>query len=104
MTPHVTDIQTAVCQQYHITPLEMTSRRQTRRLARPRQLAMYLARELTPMSMPEIGRAFSRDHTTVIHACRTIEAIMATDRHFASAVAVLRFRIAHGGQEPLLLA
>jgi chromosomal replication initiator protein len=104
MTPRVTDIQAAVCQQYHISPVEMTSRRRGSKAARPRQVAMYLTRELTPLSTPEIGRVFRRDHTTVIHACRTIEAIMAHDRVFASAIAVLRYRIAYPGQEPLPLA
>jgi chromosomal replication initiator protein len=103
MTPHVSDIQAAVCQQYHIAPIEMTSRRNGRALARPRQVAMYLTRELTPLSTPEIGKAFARDHTTVLHAIRTIEAIMARDRQFASAIAVLRYRIAYPGQHPLPL-
>ena len=104
MTPHVADIQAAVCQQYHIARIEMVSRRAGKAVARPRQVAMYLARELTPLSTPEIGRAFARDHSTVIHACRTIEAVMAHDQQFAIAIAALRYRIAHPGQEPLPLA
>jgi chromosomal replication initiator protein len=64
---------------------------------------MYLARELTPLSLPAIGTAFKRDHTTVLHACRIIETIMAADRQFASAIAVLRYRIAHPGEPPLPL-
>jgi chromosomal replication initiator protein len=104
MTPHVSDIQAAVCERFHIARLEMTSRRRGKAVARPRQVAMYLARELTPLSMPEIGRAFARDHTTVLHACRTVEAIMAHDRVFASAIAVLRYRITNGDQLHLPIA
>ena len=55
----------------------MLSPRRSRPLARPRQVAMYLAKKLTPRSLPEIGRKFSnRDHTTVIHAVKTIEKLL----------------------------
>jgi len=56
------------------------SMNRSRSLARPRQLAMALTKELTEHSLPEIGRAFGgRDHTTVMHACRTIRDLRATD-------------------------
>ena len=55
----------------------MLSQRRSRPLARPRQMAMYLAKKLTTRSLPEIGRKFSnRDHTTVIHAVKTIEKLI----------------------------
>jgi chromosomal replication initiator protein len=104
MTPHVADIQAAVCRQYHIAPIEMTSHRNGQAAARVRQLAMYLARELTPLSLPAIGRQFGdREHSTVIHACRVTEQRIKADREFANIVARLRFRIAHPDQPPLPL-
>ncbi len=66
-------IQKYVSDYYKIKVAEMYSPKRTRAVARPRQIAMWLARELTPHSLPEIGEAFGgRDHTTVLHACRTI--------------------------------
>ena len=58
----------------------MTSARRAREVARPRQVAMYLSKQLTPKSLPDIGRRFGgRDHTTVIHAVRQIEKLRASD-------------------------
>ena len=94
MTPHIAEIQVAVCQYYHIAPIEMVSQRKGRAVARPRQVAMYLARELTPLSLPAIGRMFARDHTTVIHAIATVEAIMRSDPVFAASVAMLQRSLA----------
>ncbi len=63
-------------------------------MARPRQLAMYLAKQLTTCSLPEIGRAFGgRDHTTVAHAVRTIENLLTTDAALADAAVVLRHKM-----------
>ena len=76
----IEDIQRAVCAHYRIDKAEMASQRRARAVARPRQVAMYLAKELTPRSFPEIGRRFGgRDHSTVIHAVRTIEALRVND-------------------------
>lgn len=76
----IEDIQRAVCAHYRLDKSEMASQRRTRAIARPRQVAMYLAKELTPRSFPEIGRRFGgRDHSTVIHAVRTIEALRVDD-------------------------
>ena len=70
----VDKIQTIVSNYYNIPLSEMLSQRRSRPLARPRQVAMYLAKKLTTRSLPEIGRKFAnRDHTTVIHAVKTIE-------------------------------
>lgn len=72
----VDDIQKACAAHYRIDPSEMRSKRRARAIARPRQVAMYLAKKMTPRSLPEIGRIFGgRDHSTVIHAVRTIEAL-----------------------------
>jgi chromosomal replication initiator protein len=76
----IEDIQRAVCTHFKIDRGEMASQRRTRVVARPRQIAMYLAKELTPRSFPEIGRRFGgRDHSTVIHAVKTIEALRMSD-------------------------
>lgn len=68
-------------------PIEdMLSERRFGRAVEPRQVAMYLARRVTPFSMPRIGRSFDRDHTTVIHAIRKIESRMASDAPFRDRV------------------
>ena len=72
----IDEIQKACAAHYRIDASEMRSQRRARAVARPRQIAMYLAKKLTPRSLPEIGRIFGgRDHSTVIHAVRTIEAM-----------------------------
>ncbi len=69
----IEQIQKTVADYYKIKVADMHSKKRTRVIARPRQVAMWLAKELTPMSLPAIGEAFGgRDHTTVLHACRTI--------------------------------
>lgn len=74
------NIQKTVADYYKIKVAEFFSRRRTRAIARPRQIAMWLCREVTTHSYPEIGSAFGgRDHTTVIHAVRTIESLRAKE-------------------------
>jgi len=76
----IDEIQRTVCQFYRIDRTEMSSKRRARAVVRPRQVAMYLAKVLTPRSYPEIGRKFGgRDHSTVIHAVRLIEELRARD-------------------------
>ncbi len=76
----IENIQKTVCEYYKIRMAELLSKRRPRSIARPRQVAMALCKELTQHSLPEIGDAFGgRDHTTVIHACRTIERLCETD-------------------------
>ncbi|NIM70307.1 MAG: chromosomal replication initiator protein DnaA [Xanthomonadales bacterium] len=76
----VENIQKTVCEYYKLRVAELLSRKRTRTIARPRQMAMALAKELTEHSLPEIGDAFGgRDHTTVLHACRRIEGLCETD-------------------------
>lgn len=73
-------IQKFVADYYKIKVADMYSQKRTRAIARPRQVAMWLSRELTPHSLPEIGDAFGgRDHTTVLHACRTITELRGKD-------------------------
>lgn len=86
----VEEIQQKVAERYGIRVSEMQSKRRERTVARPRQVAMYLAKALTPRSLPEIGRKFDRDHTTVIHAVRKIEEMMETDASFRSEIESLR--------------
>ena len=70
---HVENIQKTVADYYKIKVSDMYSKKRSRNVARPRQVAMALAKELTQLSLPEIGEAFGgRDHTTVLHACRKI--------------------------------
>jgi chromosomal replication initiator protein len=90
-TVTIDEIQKRVAEHFNIKTAEMTSARRARQVARPRQVAMYLAKQLTPRSLPEIGRKFGgRDHTTVMHAVRKIEELTAGDRAFAEDVELLR--------------
>ncbi len=76
----VDEIQRAVAEYYNLRLSELLSARRSRNIARPRQVAMYLAKQLTERSLPEIGRRFGgRDHTTVIHAVRKIEELRRQD-------------------------
>ena len=86
----ISDIQRATSKHFGLKPIEMVSARRSRDVARPRQVAMYLARELTPHSLPMIGRLFgNRDHTTVMHAIREIERRIETEPEIAYAVAAI---------------
>ena len=76
----IPNIQKIVADYYGLQIKDLLSKRRTRSLARPRQVAMALTKELTEHSLPEIGDAFAgRDHTTVLHACRQIKSLMETD-------------------------
>jgi chromosomal replication initiator protein len=87
----IEEIQIRVAQQFNIKVAEMHSPRRARAVARPRQVAMYLAKQLTSRSLPEIGRKFgNRDHTTVMHAVRKIEELRATDSSMNEDVELLR--------------
>jgi len=87
----IDEIQKRVAEHYNIRLADMHSARRARAVARPRQVAMFLCKQLTPRSLPEIGRKFGgRDHTTVMHAVRKIEELRATDRTLAEDVELLR--------------
>jgi len=76
----IDNIQRTVAEYYKIKLSDLLSRRRTRSIARPRQVAMALAKELTNHSLPEIGEAFGgKDHTTVLHACRKVKELNETD-------------------------
>ena len=86
----IENIQKTVAQYYKIRVADLISKRRTRSIARPRQMAMALAKELTNHSLPEIGDAFGgRDHTTVIHACRKIAELKANDVSIDEEYAIL---------------
>ncbi len=87
----IEEIQRRVAQHYNIRLTDMSSARRARAVARPRQVAMYLAKQLTQRSLPEIGRKFgNRDHTTVMHACSRVGELMGRDAGFAEDVELLR--------------
>jgi chromosomal replication initiator protein len=87
----IDDIQKQVAAHYNIRIGDMSSARRARAVARPRQVAMYLAKQLTSRSLPEIGRKFGgRDHTTVMHAVRKVEELRAQDATFAEDLELLR--------------
>jgi len=72
----IDNIQRTVAEYYRIRVSDLLSKRRSRSIARPRQVAMALSKELTNHSLPEIGDAFGgRDHTTVLHACRKIKSL-----------------------------
>jgi len=87
----IEEIQRRVSEHYNIRLTDMASPRRARAVARPRQVAMYLAKQLTSRSLPEIGRKFgNRDHTTVMHAVSRVAELMERDAAFAEDVELLR--------------
>lgn len=87
----IDDIQRRVAEYFNIRLADMLSARRSRAVARPRQVAMYLSKQLTSRSLPEIGRRFGgRDHTTVMHACRKIEELRSQDPTLDDDVDMLR--------------
>lgn len=87
----IEDIQRVVARQYNVSRSDLLSSRRTANVVRPRQVAMYLAKTLTLRSLPEIGRRFGgRDHTTVLHAVRKIEALVSKDVTLSDEVELLK--------------
>jgi chromosomal replication initiator protein len=87
----IEEIQKRVAEHFSIRLADMSSARRARAVARPRQVAMYLAKQLTSRSLPEIGRKFGgRDHTTVMHAVARVTELMGVDAAFAEDVELLR--------------
>ncbi len=87
----IEEIQKRVADYYNIRVAEMSSARRSQMVARPRQVAMYLAKQLTSRSLPEIGRKFgNRDHTTVMHAIKKVDQLSQSDPSFAEDVELLR--------------
>lgn len=87
----IEDIQRIVSKHYNVSKADLLSARRTRTIVRPRQIAMYLAKVMTPRSLPEIGRRFgNRDHTTVLHAVRKIEDLARSDTGLAQELDLLK--------------
>lgn len=87
----IEDIQRVVAKHYNVSRQELVSNRRTRVIVKPRQIAMYLAKTLTPRSFPEIGRRFGgRDHTTVLHAVRKIEDLITGDTKLSHEIELLK--------------
>ncbi len=87
----IEEIQRIVSRHYNVSRNELLSNRRTRVIVKPRQVAMYLSKMLTPRSLPEIGRRFGgRDHTTVLHAVRKIEGLTETDTSLAQEIELLK--------------
>ena len=87
----IEDIQRVVARHYSVTRTELVSARRTRTVVKPRQVAMYLAKVMTPRSLPEIGRRFgNRDHTTVLHAVRKIEGLAKDDNKLEQELELLQ--------------
>ena len=92
----IEDIQRRVAEYYNVPLTDMLSERRAREIARPRQVAMYLSKQLTRRSLPDIGRKFGgRDHTTVIHAIKRIDNLRADDKALDEDVDVLRRMLGH---------
>jgi chromosomal replication initiator protein len=90
----IEEIQKAVVEHYNIRMADMASARRSRAVARPRQVAMYLAKQLTPRSLPEIGKKFGgRDHTTVMHAVKQVERLSTEDRGIADDLESLKRKL-----------
>lgn len=85
----VEDIQKAVADFYLLKLADLKSTRRDRKIARPRQVAMWLSKNMTTKSLPDIGSAFDRDHTTIIHAVRTIDELKGKDQQLAADLALL---------------
>lgn len=87
----IEDIQRMVSSHFNISKSDLVSQRRTRAIVRPRQIAMYLCKTMTPRSLPEIGKRFGgRDHTTVIHAVQKVEQLMSEDNSFSDDVELLQ--------------
>jgi chromosomal replication initiator protein len=91
----IDEIQRKVAEHFNMRVSDMHSERRARAVARPRQVAMFLAKNLTSRSLPEIGKKFGgRDHTTVMHAVKKVEELMASDHGFAEDIELLRRTLA----------
>ncbi|MFM8551958.1 MAG: chromosomal replication initiator protein DnaA [Nitrospiraceae bacterium] len=91
------DIEEAVANRFHVKIAELKSRRRSKTLVHPRQIAMYLSREMTDASFPEIGRHFGgKDHTTIIHACKQIAKAKEADGTLRATLESLKEQMSKG--------
>jgi chromosomal replication initiator protein len=94
----VSEIRESVCQRFGLSSNEMRSRDRTHRVARPRAIAMYLARRLTAKSYRQIGQAFGRDHSTVVYACCEMRRLRAVDRELNGVISALAASLSGSAQ------
>jgi chromosomal replication initiator protein len=92
--PSITDVQEAVAAHFGLTTAELKSPSRVTRVAWPRQLAIHLARDLTGESLPAIGRAFDRNHATVLHACKRVSERLKNDRQAVETLDALAQKVA----------
>ena len=93
----IEDIQEVVANRFHVKISDLKSKRRTKTLVHPRQIAMYLSRDLTDASFPEIGRDFGgKDHTTIIHACKQVQKSQETDTALRATLESLKEEIGKG--------
>ena len=98
----VENIQKTTAEYYNIKMSDILSKRRSRSIARPRQMAMFLAKELTNYSLPEIGEAFGgRDHTTVIHSVKTIDKLRKSDEELNGSIDSLKSKILFNKQNEI---
>lgn len=83
---NIEDIQSIVAQEYSITVDEIKSKQRSERLSFPRQIAIYIACEITDLSLPDIGKFFNKDHSTVIHARDKIKQLLNSDPFFSEQI------------------
>jgi chromosomal replication initiator protein len=93
-------IREAVASHFNMCPDLLVGKGRKRKIARPRQIAMALTREITGKSLPEIGRDFGRDHTTVLHAVRTVQTLCSTNDKVRSHYHELRQKILYMPRKP----
>ena len=93
----IEDIQEVVANRFHVKISDLKSKRRTKTLVHPRQIAMFLSRDLTDASFPEIGRDFGgKDHTTIIHACKQVQKSQETDTALRATLESLKEEIGKG--------
>ena len=83
------DIRDKTAAHFNVKVADLRGVRRQREIARPRQIAMYLSKTLTTRSLPDIGRVFDRDHTTVMHAVKTVESLLKTDKNLAEDIRII---------------
>lgn len=92
--PTVALILHEVCTFYEVSKLAVLSGRRTLKCIRPRQVAMYLSRELTTQTLPQVGRFLGgKDHTTVLHGCRAVDSRIKLDERLADEIDIIKLRI-----------
>ncbi len=94
----IESIQKTVAEHFDLRVGDLIGRRRTQNIAWPRQVAMYLSREMTSQSFPTIGDSFGRNHATVVHACKTVKKEQTQDLKLRQTIALLRQRVDHQAQ------